>query len=91
VLAELEDSGETTAQFARTRGLSLQRIYWWRRRLREAEVPVSEVAFAPVVVRGIGGTVVVRAGAFEVEVGDPSRVEPRWLAELVETLERSRC
>ena len=38
-LAELQDRGESVAAFAQRRGMSVQRVYYWRRRLRETAAP----------------------------------------------------
>lgn len=35
-LAELESTGESASSFARRKGISAQRIAWWRRRLGQA-------------------------------------------------------
>ena len=39
-LAELAGSGESPADFARRRGISTQRIVYWKKRLRETTAPV---------------------------------------------------
>jgi transposase-like protein len=38
-LAELARSGESVVEFARRRGVSAQRVYYWRRRLAETRTP----------------------------------------------------
>jgi transposase-like protein len=38
-LAELSRSGESVAEFARRRGFSAQRIYYWKKRIAEGAVP----------------------------------------------------
>lgn len=38
-LAELASSGESVAQFARSRGVSIRRLTYWRKRLGEAAAP----------------------------------------------------
>jgi transposase-like protein len=38
-LAELQDRGESVAAFAQRPGMSVQRVYYWRRRLRETAAP----------------------------------------------------
>ncbi|MFI5302590.1 MAG: IS66 family insertion sequence element accessory protein TnpA, partial [Polyangiales bacterium] len=38
-LAELAESGESVAQFARRRGVSAQRIYYWKKRIAESAAP----------------------------------------------------
>ncbi len=43
------------------------------------------LSFAPVVITGLGRTpaLVLRLGEFEIDVLDPQKVEPRWLAQLI--------
>jgi transposase-like protein len=63
-LIELAESGESLEQFARKKGVSAQRVYYWRKRLAQAvtpafvAVPVTaaaraqiEIAFERVTVR----------------------------------------
>jgi transposase-like protein len=38
-LAELARSGESVAQFARGRGMSAQRVYYWKKRLAATQPP----------------------------------------------------
>jgi transposase-like protein len=38
-LAELSRSGESVAEFARRRGVSAQRVYYWKKRVADALVP----------------------------------------------------
>ncbi len=38
-LAELAESGESVAQFAGRRGVSAQRIYYWKKRIAESAAP----------------------------------------------------
>jgi transposase-like protein len=88
VLAALERSADSVLGFARTHGLSAKRIYSWRTRLSDRSHRDGEreqLAFAPVVVTGLGRTpaVIVRIGEFELEVLEPQRVEPTWLAQLL--------
>lgn len=89
VLSAVERSGQTIHTFAREHDLKAHRIYWWRTRLadpvREAPGDLEQLSFAPVVVTGLGRTpaVIVRAGEVEVEVLDPQRVEPTWLAQVL--------
>lgn len=54
VLVALQRSGQSVAAFARSRGVTAQRIYWWRQRLEptggRAAIPAA-VGLAPVRVR----------------------------------------
>lgn len=38
-IAELASSGESVAEFARSRGVSIRRLSYWRKRLGKAEPP----------------------------------------------------
>ena len=38
-LSELADSGESIAEFARRRGVSAQRIYYWKKRIAQTAAP----------------------------------------------------
>jgi len=38
-LGELARTGESIAQFARRRGISAQRVYYWKKRLAETRAP----------------------------------------------------
>jgi len=38
-LSEIADSGESIAEFARRRGVSAQRIYYWKKRIAETTAP----------------------------------------------------
>jgi transposase-like protein len=40
VLAELASSGKSMAQFARSHGVSIRRLTYWRTRLGKADAPV---------------------------------------------------
>ena len=87
-------SGTSVSAFAREHGLDTQRIFWWRKRLdavKDKAPSPSGISFAPVVVTGAGGSAaaVVRAGGVEVEVIDPARIEPAWLAELLRATEKA--
>lgn len=90
VLGAQHSSGHSVLEFAREHGLIPQRLWRWRSRLGEVSTMPEEVeplSFAPVVVTGLGRSavaVVVRVGEIEVEVIDPSKVEPRWIVDLAE-------
>lgn len=95
VLAQLERSGDSVLAFARAQGLTAQRIYWWRSRLSDEgrdtasrdEAEFDQLSFAPVVVTSLGrsAAVVLRLGELEIEVIDPRKVEPTWLAQVLAT------
>ena len=91
VLADWERSGDTLEAFARSRGLVPQRLWWWRKRLRElppeapkaltfvpATVIDPELATRVAVIRLPHGVVIELAGA-----------SPSWVAALARELSRS--
>ena len=89
LLARHERSGLTLSEFGRREGLVPATLYWWRRRLREAEIA------APAVVSFTEVSTVAAAGAgrgFEVVLGGgttvrvPERFDPTSLRTLLETL-----
>ena len=90
VLSAVEDSGSTIHAFALEHGLSPNKLYWWRDRLEGSDAAagpedVEQLSFAPVVVTGLGRrpTVIVRLGEIEIEVIEPSNVDPTWVAQLL--------
>jgi transposase-like protein len=95
VLDALERSGEPVRMFARRHGLDAQRIYKWRTRLADESAVASEradeIEFAPVVVTGLGrasAPVIMRIGEIELEVVEPDRVDPAWLAQVLAAARR---
>jgi hypothetical protein len=97
VLELLERSGDSIPVFARANDLSAQRLYWWRSRLVEEpkrnDVELEQLSFAPVVVTGLGQqspAMRLRLGELELEVIEPSRIEPTWLARLLVSFEEGR-
>jgi hypothetical protein len=92
-----EKSGVSLAEFARREGVRARRLQWWRDRLRSQRASKSEATtFAPAVVkkaarvvlaRGAAVVIVARSGA-TIEVSDPARVSPSWIAAVVRELER---
>ena len=88
VLTAVERSGDSVLAFARAHDLNAQRIYWWRSRLSDEgrdEAMPEQISFAPVVVTGLGRTpaVVIRIGELEIELFEPQKVEPTWLAQVL--------
>ena len=100
MLVALQRSGQSVAAFARSQGVTAQRIYWWRQRLGptggRAAVP-DDVGLAPVRIRyedtvGLGPAdlgapvIVVRSlGGVVIEV--PSSVSANWIAALLRDIE----
>ncbi len=96
VLAKQAASGETLAAFARRHGLLPQRLFWWRKRLVEAQ-PAAPL-FVPAVITGTPlplrasprpPQVTVRLGDLEVDLHDTT-VSPEWLAALLCALRAQR-
>lgn len=104
VLDACDESGLSVAEFARREGIRARRLYRWRDRL-EAEADgaatkasTANASFVPAVVKqatavvlGRGATVAIetRSGA-RIEIVDPGRVSPTWIAAVVREMERSR-
>jgi len=88
LLARHERSGLTLSEFGRREGWVPATLYWWRRRLREAEgAAPSAVSFTEVstVAAAAGrGFEVVLDGGTTVRV--PERFDPAALRLLLETL-----
>jgi transposase-like protein len=88
VLDEWRRGGETIAAFARRRGLTASRLYWWRKRLpvdapRAAASPLSLV---PASILSAETTLTIRLpGEVAIEVTNTS---PSWVAALVAELAR---
>src|SRR5262249_50948827 len=63
-LAEFAQSGKPVTVFARERGLTVQRLYWWRRRLAGGE----GITFQEIAVGQTGSVGNADSGAFEIEI-----------------------
>lgn len=90
-LEALRTSGKSLAAFARERGVSPQRFYWWRRRLGEVEAApdfLPAIVSAPAVTLSAAPVMTVRApGGLVLEISDPEAVPAQWLAALLRELE----
>ena len=83
-LAELSRSGESVASYARRRGVSAQRIYYWRKRVT-AKIP----AFVAVpVATARPGQIEVVADGITIRIRED--VDADRLADIVESLGRRR-
>ena len=84
IMAVHERSGVSVHAFARTHELPAHKLYWWRSHLEGPSKAEPAVSFAPVVVTGLGRrpALTVRLGILELDVHEPSKVEPDWLAQL---------
>jgi hypothetical protein len=91
VLDQWRQSGDSLAEFARKRGVSAARLYWWRKRLGEQERSTTLISLVPAqVTGGVGsddgfGVVVRLPNGISIERGDAS---PAWVAELIRELAR---
>jgi hypothetical protein len=90
ILAEWGSSGTGLYPFARARGITPQRLAWWRDQLTKKSA--AELSLVPATVTegafhlGASGRVVVRvAGDVIVELSD---VSPAWVARLIRELAR---
>jgi len=95
VLREWRASGLPLESFARERGLTGERLRWWRNRLSEWKDPgPGETSLAPVVITGVSApversaAVTVRAGELVVEVADVEAVPAAWLSAFMVGLTR---
>lgn len=100
VLAEWRASGVSLGRFARERGLGVERLRWWKKRLgdwrepqsgtqRPALVPMVLSESAPAVAAGKTPVVVRLPGGLVVEVAEPAAVSAQWLAAVVSQLSRA--
>jgi hypothetical protein len=86
VLDEFAASGMSLTTYARSLGVNLQRLSWWRKRLAE-DTGGQAVTFVPAAVgRAQAGTIVRLPRGVEIEVTDVTAVPVRWVAELAREL-----
>jgi len=95
VMEAWQASGLPLATFARQRGLTPERVRWWRQRLGEWRAPGEEaLRLVPAVVTGLPPTtgasvVTLRApGDVVIEIADVSAVPAAWLSAVVSGLVR---
>jgi len=90
VLAELDASGQSVAEFAIERGLQAVRLSRWRQRLGRT---IGSVGLVPVTVNGssairIGSRgMIVETASVRIEVHDYDPATAAWVAELVRLTE----
>jgi len=84
VLAEWRRTKQPLGTFAREKGLVANRLYWWRKRLKE---PVPPFAFVPGVVASEAEIAIVVRVASNVTI-EIANASPRMIAELVGELTR---
>jgi len=86
VLEAWRESGLPLATFARKRGLTAERLRWWRQRQGDWKgAGVATMSLVPAVITGemsagAAAAVTLRAGALVVEVVDVGAVPPSWLS-----------
>jgi len=84
-LAELAGSGESAAEFARRKGVSPQRLAYWKKRLRGPQTKFVAVAL-PTVPTATSGRIEIAAAGVAVHVREDLDVE--HVAQLVEAIGR---
>ena len=86
VLDEFSASGMSPSAFARTCGVNLQRLSWWRQRLTKTRSPKT-VTFIPAAVsRALPGITLRLPGGVAIEAASATVLPARWVAELVRSL-----
>ena len=92
-LAELAESGESTAAFARRKGVSTQRVAYWKKRLGIAQRPAFVAVAIPSPSSGQSDsaqsdTIEIAVDGIVVRLRED--VDPDRVARLVEALRRAR-
>jgi len=88
VLDDFAASGMSRGEFARSRGVNAQRLWWWRKRLAEGKLPKA-VSFIPAVVASVREAAVVTVrlpGGIELEVRDTTALPLAWVSALARSL-----
>jgi hypothetical protein len=87
VLDEWRQSGQTIAAFARDRGVSAPRLYWWRRRLPKAGAVAPGLSLVPAkfVTRTDAASIVIQLpSGIAIEMANAS---PSMVAAIVSEIE----
>jgi hypothetical protein len=88
-------SGLSLAGFARTHGVGVWRLGWWRKRMeggaQRRATPIVPLTFIPATVASAGRTrIAVRLpGGVEIEAADAEALPAGWVAALVRQLRAS--
>jgi transposase-like protein len=99
VLAAWEESGLSLSKFADEKGVSVQRLSWWRKQLKERgraggrrrKQRAAGVSFVPAVLSASPPMVVLRLPrGVAIEAADLTAVPAAWLAAAVKALEGQR-
>ena|SRR6185436_17458568 len=90
VLDDWERTGGSLEAFARSRGLVPQRIWWWRKRLRDRAATRTALTLVPATVIGVPtdpAAVIRLQHGIAIEL---TTVSPDWIAALARELSRSQ-
>lgn len=84
-----EASGKSLAAYAREKGLTVQRLHWWKRRLGSADASAEAISgFIPAVIRA-SAVATLRIGSdVALEIADPCAVPAEWAAAFASALAR---
>jgi len=85
-LTELAQSGESAAAFARRKGVSTQRVNYWKKRFGKTRTPAFVAVSLPVAITGRSHMIEIAVSHIIVRVREDS--DPEDLARLVEALAR---
>ena len=88
VLDEWRRTGGSIAAFARQRGVTAARLYWWKKRLAAtpAAAPAPTVSLVPASIITEGAALMIRLpGGVAIEIANAS---PSWVATVVAELTR---
>jgi hypothetical protein len=88
-LDEFASSGMSLAAFARSRGVSFQRLFWWRKRLGRS-TSTRAVTFVPAAIARSSAVTVRLPGGIIVEADNATTLPVGWLAELARSLTGTR-
>lgn len=95
VLATWEASGKSIGAFARAKGVTAQRLYWWRERLAKKMDAPAAPPFVPVVVKAPAvrldspaAVVVTTPAGARVEVREVNATTAAWVVALLERAPR---
>lgn len=90
VLAAWKDSGLSMSAFGHRHGFDAQRMAWWRGRVPTTAMTLVPVKVREVVapVRNVAPVSLVIDEDVRIDVADPARVSPAWLAMVAGALSR---
>jgi hypothetical protein len=90
-LSAYQASGQSMADFAQEHHITVQRLLWWKKRVRKQ--PSEQ--FLPVVIQQSGlassneAVAVITCGSIRLEIADPTRVSALWIRDVVIALKAS--